>query len=72
MPAEVEKRIGEPQVSTRSGGSGLGLAVAAGVASAHGGHLEVERPETGGSVLRIVLARRHVRQSRPEVEGGTS
>lgn len=55
LPESVERRFGEPQVSTRAGGAGLGLAVVSQVATAHGGALQALRPATGGSILRLVL-----------------
>jgi len=41
-------------------GIGLGLAVARGVARAHGGALEAQSEEGRGSVFRLSLARLHV------------
>ena len=58
LPASVEERLGDEQVSTRDGGSGLGLAVVTAVATAHGGRVEVMRPGSGGTIIRMALARR--------------
>ena len=58
LPAEVEHSLGDEQVSTREGGSGLGLAIVTRVARAHEGSVEVTRPGIGGTILRMVLARR--------------
>lgn len=58
LPPQVEASLGEPQRSTRTGGSGLGLAVVTRVCLAHAGRLVVERPAEGGSVLRMELSRR--------------
>jgi signal transduction histidine kinase len=58
LPPEVEQSLGDEQISTREGGSGLGLAVVTGVARAHGGSVEVTRPAIGGTIIRLVLARR--------------
>ncbi|MCB9589193.1 MAG: HAMP domain-containing histidine kinase [Polyangiaceae bacterium] len=48
-------RIFEPFFSKRSGGTGLGLAVCAGIVGAHGGKIEVESGEMGGALFRITL-----------------
>lgn len=48
-------RVFEPFYSKRSGGSGLGLAVSQGIVRAHGGSIEVEDDEGGGSAFRIRL-----------------
>ena len=58
LPRAIEQSLGEPQVSTREGGSGLGLAVVTQVALAHGGRLVVRRPDGGGTAMRLDLARR--------------
>ena len=58
LAPEVERSLGDEQVSTREGGSGLGLAIVTRVARAHDGAVEVSRPEIGGTIIRMVLARR--------------
>ncbi len=52
---ELKARIFEPFVTTRSAGTGLGLAVARGVAQAHHGELEVESERGKGAVFRFLL-----------------
>ncbi|MEP5765374.1 MAG: ATP-binding protein [Halieaceae bacterium] len=54
----LEQRIFEPWFSTRAHGTGLGLAVVASAASAHGGSVAVETSALGGSefTLRLPLA----------------
>ncbi|WP_414502579.1 sensor histidine kinase [Zymobacter sp. IVIA_5232.4 C2] len=47
----------ESSRSRHAGGSGLGLAVAAAIVQAHGGHLTVHNRDGGGASLRIVLPR---------------
>jgi two-component system sensor histidine kinase FlrB len=47
VPAALRDRIFEPFYTTRTGGTGLGLAVVRTVALAHGGAIEVEAAERG-------------------------
>jgi signal transduction histidine kinase len=51
----------DPGRSRSSGGAGLGLSIARWGAEAHGGRLELESPERGGAIFRLVL-----RASNPE------
>lgn len=53
-PEQVE-RIFEPFISTKEGGTGLGLAVSYGIISAHGGTLELVSPPGKGACFRISL-----------------
>lgn len=55
IPAELKSRVMEPFFSTKSSGTGLGLAVARAVAQAHGGVIWIEsEPGVGTTVgLRI-------------------
>jgi two-component system CheB/CheR fusion protein len=57
MSEEIRRRIFEPFFSTKKehGGSGLGLAVAYGVVETHGGFIDVESEEKGGSLFRFHL-----------------
>ncbi len=61
VPPEVMGRVFErffradPSRSRASGGSGLGLSIVAAIAEAHGGLVEVESPDGGGAVFRILL-----------------
>ena len=48
-------RIFDPFYTTRSGGSGLGLAVVHRAVQAHEGAVLVEGPEDGGAVFTIYL-----------------
>lgn len=52
---EVRTRMFEPFFSTRSGGTGLGLAVARRVVEAHGGSLTVSDRDGGGAILTVRL-----------------
>ncbi len=52
---ELEARIFEPWFTTRVNGTGLGLAVVASAAEAHGGKVEITHPEGGGSCFTLVF-----------------
>lgn len=55
VPAELRGRVFEPFFTTRSRGTGLGLAVVKAVAEAHGGRVEVDASMESGAcfVLRL-------------------
>jgi CheY-like chemotaxis protein len=53
LPAEVLSRIFEPYFTTKETGTGLGLALSAGIVRAHGGHLWAENRRPRGA--RFVL-----------------
>lgn len=55
IPAEDLKRIFDPFFSTKSYGSGLGLAAAHGIVRAHDGAMEIESEVDRGTRLRIYL-----------------
>ncbi|QQR89808.1 MAG: HAMP domain-containing protein [Myxococcales bacterium] len=55
---EDKSKFFEPFFSQRSGGSGLGLAVAQGIVRAHGGKITVQDRNGGGSIFRISLPQR--------------
>ena len=55
-----EEQIFEPFHTTRSKGTGLGLAVARGIVEAHGGSLTAATHEKGGAVMRIRLPRGNI------------
>jgi two-component system, NtrC family, nitrogen regulation sensor histidine kinase NtrY len=58
IPATVLPRIFEPHFSTRTTGSGLGLAVSRRVIEAWGGEIAITTEEGKGTRVMIVLARR--------------
>ena len=55
--AEVLRRLGEPFLTTRATGTGLGLALVRRVMDASGGALEVGRSPLGGARVALVLPR---------------
>ncbi|MEK7474181.1 MAG: ATP-binding protein [Candidatus Coatesbacteria bacterium] len=55
LPAEVRGRLFEPFVTTREGGTGLGLPMAKRIVAAHGGSLELADAEGGGTEARLDL-----------------
>lgn len=57
VSAKDESLLFEPLRTNKSGGMGLGLAVSRFIAEDHGGCLDWERPEGGGSCFRLKLPR---------------
>lgn len=55
IPAGDEKRIFSPFYTTRTSGTGLGLAVALRVAEMHDGTIEAANHPGGGAVFRIIV-----------------
>jgi PAS domain S-box-containing protein len=57
IPHENLSRVFEPFFTTKGAGSGLGLAVAAGIVAAHGGSIVAESDGKHGTTLRVRLPR---------------
>ena len=55
IAAPARERLFEPFFSTRSGGTGLGLAVARGIARAHGGRLDLVAADCPGTEFALYL-----------------
>jgi len=55
IPEEHLDKIFSPFFTTRSGGNGLGLAVAWKIVKAHGGEITAENRDGGGALFRILL-----------------
>ena len=57
IPEEVRKRLGQPFVTTRATGTGMGLAVVRRIMEASGGRLSVESAALGGAQVILELPR---------------
>jgi two-component system sensor kinase FixL len=55
VPAEIRDRLFEPFITTRSGGTGLGLTICNAIVEAHGGRLWHEPAQDGGSIFRFTV-----------------
>jgi len=55
IPEKIRQKIFEPFFSTKEEGNGLGLYIVDGIVRAHGGSIEVESVDGGGSRIVIVL-----------------
>ncbi|MDH3198354.1 MAG: HAMP domain-containing histidine kinase [Candidatus Krumholzibacteria bacterium] len=55
VPEDAKERIFDPYVTTRPGGTGLGLALARQTVTAHGGRVAVEDAAGGGATFVITL-----------------
>ena len=56
-PGQFEQAV-KPFHTTRTNGTGLGLALACRIAEAHGGHLALEDVQGGGARIQLVLSER--------------
>lgn len=56
LAASVADRVGEPYLTTKPAGTGLGLAVVVQIAEAHGGRLQPRPRPEGGLEMRLELA----------------
>ena len=65
LATEVQARLFEPFVSTKQGGTGLGLALTHQIIREHGGELRVESRPERGATFTVVLP--HARGPKPEV-----
>ncbi len=66
---EDQKKIFDPYFSTKSGGSGLGLASVHSIISKHGGHISVRSRAGLGTTFDLLLPASHVPAAKPEAEG---
>ncbi len=71
MNNEVMERIFDPYFTTKEPGegTGLGMAVAHGIAVSHGGTIEVKSTPGAGSSFQILLPCRQTKKGRPDLKG---
>lgn len=55
IPAELQQKILEPFFTTKSTGTGLGLAVVNAIVGSHGGSFAIENAKSAGATVRISL-----------------
>ncbi|MFN3567938.1 MAG: response regulator [Caldimicrobium sp.] len=55
IPEEIKDRLFQLFITTKKGGSGLGLFSAKRIVEAHGGHIEIESFEGKGTLVKIYL-----------------
>jgi signal transduction histidine kinase len=55
VPMELRGKIFEPFISSKQGGTGLGLSVSYGIVSAHGGSLDLVPEHGTGACFRVLL-----------------
>jgi len=72
MPEDVMERIFDPYFTTKEPGegTGLGLAVAHGIAVSHGGTILVESQPGSGSSFEVLLPCRQTERAKPDIKGG--
>jgi two-component system, NtrC family, nitrogen regulation sensor histidine kinase NtrY len=57
FPAENRQRLLEPYMTTREGGTGLGLPIVSKIFEEHGGGIQLlDNPDGGGAMVRLILA----------------
>jgi two-component system sensor kinase FixL len=55
VPPDIRDRLFEPFMTTRSGGTGLGLTICNAIVEAHGGTMSYEPALDGGSIFRFTV-----------------
>ena len=57
LPADLGQEVFEPFVSTKAGGTGMGLSISRSIIEAHGGALWAEPRVERGTVFKFTLPR---------------
>jgi signal transduction histidine kinase len=55
IPPDIRQSVFRPFFTTKRNGSGLGLAISARIVADHGGHIDFQCPEGGGTVFYVHL-----------------
>ena len=55
IPEDIRKQVFEPYFTTKSGGTGLGLAMVRQIIVEHHGSVRIENGETGGTVFVVSI-----------------
>lgn len=71
LPADVGDRIFEPFVSTKDGGTGLGLSTCKRIVADHGGEIRAENREGGGAAFTVRLPLTSHAAAAPASSAGT-
>jgi PAS domain S-box-containing protein len=59
IPAEIRDKVMEPFFTTKGKGTGLGLALVKRVVERHGGHVSIDCPKGGGTIVTLSLPHTH-------------
>ena len=65
IPVELQKQIFDPFYTTRTQGTGLGLAVVQAVAKAHGGNVKLYSTSDTGSVFKMIFPLEKIEDNKP-------
>ncbi len=71
IPSDLIEHVGEPYVTTKKGGSGLGLAVVSKIVADHRGRFEIKNRPEGGALARVILPARAGISHPPGSQGAT-
>ena len=72
IPAELQEQIFDPFYTTRTQGTGLGLAVVKAVAKAHGGDVELKSSASKGCTFKVTLPLEGNTNNQPDTDVDTT